>query len=52
MMNRGPMANGVALRSCWATQVVLGLRVTPTCTTFREPSSTMKSAKMGLNQMS
>jgi hypothetical protein len=38
------------VRSWWATQVELGLNVTPTLTTLREPSSTMKNAKSGRNR--
>jgi hypothetical protein len=37
MRNGGPSPNGVAFRSCRATYVVLGLRVTPACMTVRGP---------------
>ena len=48
----GPVPNGVASRNCWATQASLGARVTPTCTTRRDPSSTMKKANIGRNSRS
>jgi hypothetical protein len=46
MRKRGPAPNGVASRSCWATHASLGERVTPKCTTRRDPNSTMKKTKI------
>ncbi len=42
--HRGASPNGVASRSCCATQASVGWRVTPTCTTRREPSAMTKNA--------
>jgi len=36
---RGPSPNGVASRSCWATQAPVGFLVTPKCARRREPTS-------------
>src|SRR5438094_2500664 len=47
MRNRGHSPNGEASRSCWATQASVGCRVTPTCTTRREPSAMTKKADSG-----
>src|SRR4051794_27717301 len=47
MRNRGRSSNGVASRSCWATQASVGWRVTPTCTTRRDPSATTTKAWSG-----
>jgi hypothetical protein len=47
-----PRTDPDAFRICWATHTRLGSRVTPTCTTLREPCSIMKNAKIGRNHRS
>ncbi len=47
MRNLGRWSNGVASRSCRATQASVGWRVTPTCTTRRVPSAITKQANNG-----
>src|SRR3954447_22072489 len=55
--NLGVSPNGVAsrrtaLRSIWAVHSSVGDRVTPKCTTRREPSSMMKNRNKGRNSES
>jgi hypothetical protein len=47
-----PWPKGVALRSCCAVHCWVGARVTATCLTRLEFTSTMKNAKIGRKQMS
>jgi hypothetical protein len=50
--NFGASPHAVASRSCCATQALVGDRVTPKCTTRRDPSSIKKNAKIGRNRRS